>query len=211
MIRSAAHSPNLLPGACDAVRRARQWSSVVAQVRQARSATTTPARAACGRGPGRVGQGVSAPPMDVLPRCPVTTTRPSAACTEGGGRSPSSLPVGEVPAFPHHQPAVPQVPSAPRRAPISPGRLITGAPKPPRELREPCSVVPASNYHRLLAVRGVLGLQTVLLGRVDAHHPHPSRWLPSAVHVLELDSGGRAHCCSELGRRRRRSQGGAHH
>src|SRR6266571_1773983 len=56
MRRSAAHSPNLLPGACDAVRRARQWSSVVAQVWQARSATTTPARAACGRGPGRVGQ-----------------------------------------------------------------------------------------------------------------------------------------------------------
>jgi len=96
---AAADSPNLLPGACDAVRLARQWSSVVAQVRQARSATTTPARAACGRGPGRVGQGVSAPPMDVLPCCPVTTTRPSAAFMEGGGRSPSSLPVGEVPAF----------------------------------------------------------------------------------------------------------------
>jgi hypothetical protein len=37
--------------------------------------------------------GVSAPPMDVLPCCPVTTTRPSAAFMEGGGRSPSSLPV----------------------------------------------------------------------------------------------------------------------
>src|SRR5438876_846266 len=96
-----------------------------------------------------------------------------------------------VPAFHPHGHAWEGEPNLDELGPISLGRLIPGAPKPPRELREPRSVVPGVEPPQaLLAVRAVLLLQAVLLPGVDAHYPHPSRGLPSAVQILELDSGG---------------------